>query len=1021
MLLIIFLLLSCIDATEAKAIRKGFSNLENFLYITLRDEDGNFLNELNIKLTNNEKDILGIFKNNGQYFFDLKDEIGKFFIKIENKGYSIKGNNLIKIIDERGKKYFKCSSEYVVKKEKLKGSKVFFSSNIESLTFELIPLDEKNKKFLLPTTNFETSRVFKEEDLGNYILFLKKNEKVIERFEASLKNVDNNINIFINNVNKLTNVKFDIDYEIDNPNIFSIEKEFKFLLPLPVLEMVKNKSIDFNVKAIFDKNSKKIGSKDNVELIDQKFEDNKLLIRFIREGRESTSFPIKLNIKLGIFEFSKDYYLKSFYKDNKMELLALDNVSNLSLNVEYAVAKMHLKEGNNLIQSQNLVIKREDKEVPFVINKDIKEIHFINLVDNSLKFDNEIKLKLDVKGFMPKETTFNFTQSGIYNFNINFEKSLPILKIIEEKENNNYSYKIISKFDKNKRYSSILLLKLKNEDKFVAYKDFYLDNNEEINFNLSSSLLGKNYEEERGKLKLYLLFKEEYLESSVLHTSFQTILSLEDENIKYFGTFDEKSLFDNDSKSIKPMIDPDNLIKLDGTTFFRGLNDKFLTNLFHKAISKINYNINKLHFNLFYKENNNTYSELANTKLKIIKEKSNEEIIYDDIEGIIKRKPIYHFSWLDDEKVRDFISKIRNPQEKLYIKICVDCSASKLCKEFSLDNSLDIFFNNRKVDIENIKYLDNFSTKILELEEEIFPIISSQTYKLKMSYEKSENGNFKKEDEFCSEVLKNSNGNDKLVLRENNVIMSKKNGIFGQNFDQEIGIDEYLLEFTRITTFNGIAFCLSNINDKTRTATSKVLNGALACMGTAYLLYSHLNPDILGNHDKKSWGSNFKLLGKDDKNSIPLDNYMAEKLIQYDYANSWEMYVYIPENINLEKDEFSKKYFPNSNLLTSGKAKLRVIRELRELDNTIIYKVEETKSDFYNRKNSGNFKTTKGWKLFILREDKRGLANSINYDPKNSGWAIFTNIPFKIFRHTSEKLERVSNKTINLQSGVIDN
>jgi hypothetical protein len=251
--------------------------------------------------------------------------------------------------------------------------------------------------------------------------------------------------------------------------------------------------------------------------------------------------------------------------------------------------------------------------------------------------------------------------------------------------------------------------------------------------------------------------------------------------------------------------------------------------------------------------------------------------------------------------------------------------------------------------------------------------------------------------------------------------VSENNGTFGQNFKQNIGIDEYLLDFTRTATLNGVTFCLSNLTDSKRGTASKVLNGALACIGSAYLVYSYLNPDVLGNYDNKSWGSNFRALGRNDKISISFDNYMTEKALQYDYANSWEMYVYIPEDINLKEETFSKKYFPDSNLVTSGNAKLRVIRELRELDDSLIYKVEEIKSNSYNRKNSGNFITSKGWKLFILREDKKGIANSSYSDPKNSGWAIFTNIPFKIFRHTSEKLERVSDKTINLQSGAVDN
>lgn len=1019
MLLIIFFLLGCLNREHIKV--KGFSKVEGMLPFTLKDESGNFINDLNIKLVNGEEEILAIFKGDGKYLFNLGGEKGKFYITIENKGYVIKGKNFVEIIETNNQKYYKGSNEYIVEREKIKSKKIFFSSNIENLTFELLPKNKTKRKFLLIADSFEVSRLFKEEDLGDYLLILKKDEIVIKRFEASLRAIDNSINIFVDEINKIGEVKFEIDYNIEKQNIFYVEREFNFIFPPKIVEMIDNKLIELSVQAAFDKKNRVFGSKDNVELIEHKFEDNKLLTKFIREGKEDISFCIKLNIKLGIFEFSKNLYLRSFYKDGKINLESLDNCSSFYLELDYAVARFNLKNKENLLKAKNLVIKRDNKPVPFIDKQNIKEVHFTTLAQDNLKLDKEINLLFDIKGFLAQEKVFSFQDSGLYNFDVDFESSLPKFKIIEDHKENNYKYKISVTFDKSKRYSCLLLLKIKEQDKFIAYKDFYL-NEYEVAISLNESLIGKGYEEKDNKLKLYLLIKEDFLENSIFYTISQTIIALEDKIIKYFGTFDDKVFFDFEAKSVKAKIDPDNIVSLDSMTFLKGINDKFLVNLLNKAILNISYNINKIYFYLLCKEKKeSTYREIANTRIKIIKGKNGEEFIYDEVEGLIKRKPIYHFNWLDDERLKDFISKIKEYDEKISLKICVDCLADRTCKEFSLDNSIDIFYNNKKVDIQNIKYLDNFSTRILELEEQLFPIVSSQTFNLKMSYEKSTNGYLKKEDEFCSEILKDSKGDETLILRENNVMVSEKNGTFGQSFKQEISLDDYLLECSRNIAFNGVIFCLSNMEDETRTKHAKILNGAVAFLGTSYLIYSHFNPDLLGNYDKKSWGSNFKLLGKDDKSNILLDNYMNEKAIQYDYSNVWQMYVYIPEDINLEKNEISEKYFPNSSLLTSGNAKLRVIRALRELDNSLIYRVEETKAPYYKRKNDGKCKTTKGWKLFVLREDKKGVAKSNSYNSENSGWAIFTNIPFKIFRHSSQKLDRVSNKTINLQSNAIDN
>ena len=454
------------------------------------------------------------------------------------------------------------------------------------------------------------------------------------------------------------------------------------------------------------------------------------------------------------------------------------------------------------------------------------------------------------------------------------------------------------------------------------------------------------------------------------------ISSLKDE---YFRRLESSHFVE----SIGVEMEMGGLKTLDGTVFIVGLDDQSIIQIFEKAC-RIVKGLKEVKITLqFGTDSLNFHSvkgaviDCCGKSLGNIRPGEN-----------IKRGVPYSFNILD-MNLGDKLLKLGG-LDKIVVKLSLKLTI-EMANNFS---PLKIRYNfpTSPLSIKSMgRYVESFELPLTTLR----PIISSQTFLLQMSYSASTNSSFLEPDEFYETFLKDKSGNKKLLLGEES--MDKG---FGQNFYQEVEMDKENFSFMKNASWGSVVASLLDLGGGKLTYPTNLsqgLNVSLFIFGVFGIVKSLFFPDSCGTKDSRHWGESLGF----QKGSGTLSD-------QYDYANLWEMFVYISKDMEIKKSDDFKKIFPNSSINTTYCAKIRVIRKLESLDGKLLCRSTETCDNTVSKRNNNNKANVVkfGWHKFILRIDKIGLASSSKSN--GGGWSIVVPQTFRVFRHTNNVISRRS-------------
>lgn len=354
------------------------------------------------------------------------------------------------------------------------------------------------------------------------------------------------------------------------------------------------------------------------------------------------------------------------------------------------------------------------------------------------------------------------------------------------------------------------------------------------------------------------------------------------------------------------------------------------------------------------------------------------------------------------------------------------------------------------------------------------PLVSDQTFTMKMSTEevkkadKDKDFSFLAEGTFYDRKVTDQNGSSNLRLKLSNVKDSGTTGVLGQNYTQYVAKEQILFPKAPKDWAQYLAYGVSiagYILDSTilgKSLNEKVAENEAArdkavqeyddkmmeaqgqgigspsgeyygvnetrpgenswvtkisdyvvqtetiwlLVGAGYALIDKNIEDLNTKYvDRNNWlDSNFSFSEKEKLSNVLAGTFEE----QLNYANAWESFVYVPGSSIDETVQLDiKSLFYFSSARSSGKAKVRVIRELEDLEGRSMYKIVETSQGGANpmsvnqtfgdmlEEKERTAKIPAGWYKFKMRIDKNGYATT-------DGWAVSAPVGFTVVRSSKE-------------------
>lgn len=931
-LFLIFLFNSCFNYKE---LERGYKKANNF-FVEVKDSQSIKLRNVEVKM---------VSRNDKFYPSKIVDECA-IFESIPNGEYEIIANKVgyysdkstIEIINKGSEVEFKGRNKLILGKKKINKKEIDFFLNNDILdcfnvnnNYRKIIQDGKNK--------------FTLDDIGKYVAIKKRDEEVISEHNIKIYLIDNNIEIEVDN--KMIKDSCFVGQKSEN---YIINYDLEILLDQSVIELIEMGKVNLDVNLSLTKDSFKLSEGNKLDLLSSELimDANKAIVklRFIKIGRYSFAFSSNLTVEIGEFISKSNVYFNVC--NNKIEMMEGNKID---ISSKYYIIKMILKEKYKNYQ----ILLSSNNNSKYVYRIDGANI-FIHLFSSSKKPYIEFQIppfnKKVFNPFIPyEEKVFD---SNYSNENIDvFRHNNPIPK-----------YKI--------DYSGRMLLMYKNRDNFYIFKDSI--NLDEVS--VPNILFNEVFEGSNDKVYVYGLTIGDDKEK-------QAIVKLGLLQKRYFNGF---------SKDLDISDVSNNRRYLNGSIYLKNFNYFVLKKIYEKIYSH-NKDINELVFQLFW-HNGEEYQELEGNKISIpFSIKSGDNWYNTNSLAISVNCKDIVFN-LSKTTIIDKISSLENYKKGIDIRV-VAYGLNRSLNQIEIPCSAPLSFDDKLIGYENLKALYPYYEELFSFNKKIFPVISSQSFNIKISYSTNEEKTLLNEDSFYDKFVKSVEGDNNHILYRSNVA---KGGSFGQSFKQIISSNQKKIDeedrFNKSMIFSGINSLIDSSS-----ASDKIRSGIVLLMGAAKLTKSYV--DFNHIFDTKGWESNFV---DSDKKEIEFINSHNQK----NYSIKWQMYIFIPKEIDLFNDSLFS--LTKSRIDTSGNVKVRVVRKIFNLKKELIAEVKESNVERSNMFQKNKIIIEKGWYLFSLKIDKAGKGNIS--DVNSGGWSINTNIPFDIFRHSDQPLDKFYKKEI---------
>lgn len=929
---VIFCVSSCFNYKE---LEKGYKKVNNF-FVEIKDNQSVKLRNVEVKM---------VSKNDEFYPSKIIDECAMFdsipsgeYEIIANKVGYYSDKSTIEIINKGSDIEFKGRNKLILGKKKVNKKEIDFFLNNDIL--DCFNINNNHRKIIQ-----DGKTKFTIDDIGKYIVIKKRDGEIISEHSLKIYLIDDDIEIEVDN--KIVKDSCFIGKESEN---YILNYDLEILLDQSVFKLVEREKIELNIDLSLTKESFKLSDGNKLDILSSELivDTNKaiLKIQFVKIGRSSFAFSSNLIVKIGEFVSNSNLYFNVL--NNKITMMEGDKID---ISSKYYIIKVML---NKIYKNYKVLLASDDNsEYRYKVKGSNV---FIHLFSSSEKPHIEFEIPpFNKETFNP----YSFYEEKVFNSNYS-NREIDVFRYGSFPP----KYKI--------NYSERMFLMYKNDNDFYIFKDG-------ISLNkifIPNILFNKVFEGLNNKVYVYGLIPENEEEK-------QKIVKL--------GLL-QKSCFNYLSSGLNISDVRNNKRYLNGSIYLDNFNYYFLKKLYQKIYSH-NRDIDELVFQMFW-HNGEEYEELEGSKISIPFSLHSGDSWYNTNSSAISVNCQDMVFNLSKTTIIDRISTISNYKEGIDLKV-VAYSLNRSLSQVELPCDAPLAFDGELVGYENIKVLNPYYEELFSFNKKIFPVMSSQSFNIKISYSTNEEKDLLSENDFYDKFVGSVKGDHTHILYRSNIA---KGGAFGQSFKQIISCNRKKIDeedrYNKAILFSGINgfFTSSSKIDKIR-------SGIAVAIGGAKLLRATVESNNI--FDTKGWESNFL---DSDKREVEFINSHNQK----NYSLNWSMYVFVPKDMDIFHDPILS--LQKSNIDISGNVKIRVIRKITNLQDEIVAKMTENNVGINYIFGNDKVIIEKGWYLFNLKIDKAG--NGDISDKNNGGWNVNTNIPFDIFRHSNESLNKFYKKEI---------